>query len=73
MLLAELNGMLHDEIAAQMRLTRNAVYKLGHDSRRTLRRALEAVRHHITRCGECREEYEALLTALKRMQDEEGR
>jgi RNA polymerase sigma-70 factor (ECF subfamily) len=42
MLLAELNGMPHDEIAAQMGLTRNAVYKLGHDARRALRRALEA-------------------------------
>jgi RNA polymerase sigma-70 factor (ECF subfamily) len=42
MLLAELNGMPHDEIAAQMGLTRNAVYKLGHDARRRLRRALEA-------------------------------
>lgn len=42
MLLAELNGMPHDEIARQMRLTRNAVYKLGHDARRALRRSLEA-------------------------------
>jgi RNA polymerase sigma-70 factor (ECF subfamily) len=42
MLLAELNGMPHDEIAVQMRLTRNAVYKLGHDARRALRRALES-------------------------------
>jgi uncharacterized protein with PIN domain len=33
--------------------------------------ALEAVRHHLTRCGECREEYEALFTALKRMQEQE--
>lgn len=33
--------------------------------------ALETVRHHLTRCGECREEYEALLTALKRMQEQE--
>lgn len=42
MLLAELSGMQHEEIAEQMRLTRNAVYKLGHDARRALRRALEA-------------------------------
>ncbi|MGE5246910.1 MAG: hypothetical protein ACM3L8_01080, partial [Verrucomicrobiota bacterium] len=35
--------------------------------------ALEAVRHHLTRCGECREEYEALITVLERMQDQEGR
>lgn len=33
--------------------------------------ALETVRHHLTRCGECREEYEALFTALKRMQEQE--
>jgi RNA polymerase sigma-70 factor (ECF subfamily) len=47
MLLAELNGMPHDEIAAQMRLTRNAVYKLGHDARRALRRALEAAGYGV--------------------------
>ena len=33
--------------------------------------ALETVRHHLTRCGECLEEYEALLKALKRMQEQE--
>jgi hypothetical protein len=32
--------------------------------------ALEAVRHHLVRCGECRDEYEALLAALKGMQEE---
>lgn len=47
MLLAELNGMPHDEIAAQMRLTRNAVYKLGHDARRALRRAFEAAGYGV--------------------------
>lgn len=31
--------------------------------------ALEVVRHHLTRCGECREEFETLITALKRMQE----
>jgi predicted anti-sigma-YlaC factor YlaD len=33
--------------------------------------ALETVRHHLTRCGECREEYEALFAALKRMQEQQ--
>jgi RNA polymerase sigma-70 factor (ECF subfamily) len=47
MLLAELNGMPHDEIAVQMKLTRNAVYKLGHDARRALRRALEAAGYGV--------------------------
>jgi RNA polymerase sigma-70 factor (ECF subfamily) len=47
MLLAELNGMPHDEIAVQMGLTRNAVYKLGHDARRALRRALEAAGYGV--------------------------
>ncbi|HZW36240.1 MAG TPA: sigma-70 family RNA polymerase sigma factor [Candidatus Deferrimicrobiaceae bacterium] len=47
MLEAELNGMPHDEIAVQMRLTRNAVYKLGHDARRALRRALEAAGYGV--------------------------
>ena len=40
--------------------------------RRPIPDALETVRHHLTRCGECREEYEALFTALKRMQEQEG-
>jgi len=47
MLEAELNGMPHDEIAVQMRLTRNAVYKLGHDARKALRRALEAAGYGV--------------------------
>jgi predicted anti-sigma-YlaC factor YlaD len=33
--------------------------------------ALETVRHHLTRCGECREEYEAMFAALKRMQEQQ--
>jgi bacterioferritin-associated ferredoxin len=41
-------------------------------ARRPIPDALETVRHHLTRCGECREEYEALFTALKRMQEQEG-
>jgi RNA polymerase sigma-70 factor (ECF subfamily) len=47
MLQAELNGMPHGEIASQMGLTRNAVYKLGHDARRALRRALEAAGYGV--------------------------
>jgi RNA polymerase-binding transcription factor DksA len=34
--------------------------------------AFEAVRHHLTLCAECREEYDALLTVLKRMGEDEG-
>jgi RNA polymerase sigma-70 factor (ECF subfamily) len=41
-LLAELNAMPQDEIARQIGITRNAVYKLSHDARNALRRALEA-------------------------------
>jgi RNA polymerase sigma-70 factor (ECF subfamily) len=41
-ILAELNAMPQDEIARQMSITRNAVYKLSHDARNALRRALEA-------------------------------
>lgn len=41
-ILAQLNAMPQDEIARQMRMTRNAVYKLAHDARKTLRQALEA-------------------------------
>ncbi|MGE5844675.1 MAG: RNA polymerase sigma factor [Syntrophaceae bacterium] len=47
MLLAELSGMQHEEIALEMKLTRNAVYKLGHDARRALRRALEAAGYGV--------------------------
>jgi len=32
--------------------------------------ALEAVRHHLTLCAECREEYEALLKALNSLEDQ---
>jgi RNA polymerase sigma-70 factor (ECF subfamily) len=41
-LVAELNAMPQDEIARQMGMTRNGVYKLSHDARKALRRALEA-------------------------------
>lgn len=41
MLLAQLNDMPQDEIARQMNISRNAAYKLGHDARKALRRALE--------------------------------
>jgi uncharacterized protein with PIN domain len=34
--------------------------------------ALKAVQHHLTICTECGEEYEALLTALKRMKYDKG-
>jgi hypothetical protein len=33
--------------------------------------ALSITREHEIDCGECREEYEALFTALKRMQEQE--
>jgi RNA polymerase sigma-70 factor (ECF subfamily) len=41
-LLAQLSSMPQDEIARQMGIARNAVYKLAHDARKALRRALEA-------------------------------
>ncbi|NJK92433.1 MAG: RNA polymerase sigma factor [Blastochloris sp.] len=40
-LLAELNGMPQDEIARQTGRTRNATYKIFHDARRALKKALE--------------------------------
>jgi len=39
---AELRGMPQAEIAAQMGLTRNALYKLTYDARQNLKRGLEA-------------------------------
>lgn len=42
-LVAELRGMPQAEIAAQMGLTRNALYKLTHDARQKLKHGLEAV------------------------------
>lgn len=41
-LVAELRGMPQAEIADQMGLTRNALYKLTHDARKNLKRGLEA-------------------------------
>lgn len=41
-LVAELRGMPQAEIAEQMGLTRNALYKLTHDARKNLKRGLEA-------------------------------
>lgn len=41
-LLCELSGMPQDEIARQLSTTRNNIYKLFHDARKALRRALEA-------------------------------
>lgn len=46
-LLAALNAMPQDEIARQMRITRNAVYKLAHDARKGLRRALETAGYGV--------------------------
>ena len=40
-LVAELRGMPQAEIAAQMGLTRNALYKLTYDARQSLKRGLE--------------------------------
>lgn len=41
-LVAELNGTPHLEIAREMGTTRNALYKLSHDARRRVKRHLEA-------------------------------
>jgi RNA polymerase sigma-70 factor (ECF subfamily) len=40
--IAELRGMPQEEITAQLGKSRNAIYKLGHDARRAMQRALEA-------------------------------
>jgi RNA polymerase sigma-70 factor (ECF subfamily) len=41
-LLAELEGMPHSEIAVRLGMTRNALYKLGHDARKRVKAHLEA-------------------------------
>jgi len=41
-ILAEFSGMPQEEIGRQLGITRNAVYKLGHDARKKLKRELEA-------------------------------
>jgi RNA polymerase sigma-70 factor (ECF subfamily) len=40
-LVAELRGMPQEELARRLGTNRNALYKLGHDARRRLQRALE--------------------------------
>jgi RNA polymerase sigma-70 factor (ECF subfamily) len=41
-IVAELRGMPQEEIGRRLGITRNAVYKLGHDARKKLKRGLEA-------------------------------
>ncbi len=41
-ILAELRGMPQEEIGRRLGITRNAVYKLGHDARKKLKHGLEA-------------------------------
>jgi RNA polymerase sigma-70 factor (ECF subfamily) len=41
-LVAELNGMPHAEIAARLGMKRNALYKLSHDARKRVKAQLEA-------------------------------
>jgi RNA polymerase sigma-70 factor (ECF subfamily) len=41
-IVAELQGMPQEEIGRQLNINRNAVYKLGHDARKKLKRGLEA-------------------------------
>jgi RNA polymerase sigma-70 factor (ECF subfamily) len=43
--LAELRGVPQEEIAAQLGMNRNAVYKLSHDARRALQRSLGQAGH----------------------------
>ncbi len=42
LILAEFSGMPQEEIGRRLGITRNAVYKLGHDARKKLKRGLEA-------------------------------
>lgn len=41
-IVAELRGLPQEELATRLRTNRNALYKVGHDARRALLRALEA-------------------------------
>jgi len=40
-MIAELRGMPQEEVGRRLGMTRNAVYKLGHDARKKLKRGLE--------------------------------
>jgi hypothetical protein len=44
---------------------------LSDDQIQALVRALSVTREHEIDCSECREEYEALFSALERMQEQE--
>jgi RNA polymerase sigma-70 factor (ECF subfamily) len=41
-IVAEFSGMPQEEVGRRLGITRNAVYKLGHDARKKLKRGLEA-------------------------------
>lgn len=51
-------------------VTRYAEHVLAISS--TLAEAAAKVERHLTDCGECREEFEALLAALRAMQEDEA-
>jgi predicted anti-sigma-YlaC factor YlaD len=56
-----------DEIDCERCLTLVAEFAERELAGRSIPVGLEAVEHHLSLCAECREEYEALLRALKAM------
>ena len=68
----EIDGLLRligltkdDEIDCERCLALVAEFAERELAGRSIRAGLEAVEHHLSLCPECREEYEALLRALK--------
>ncbi len=70
----EIDGLLRliglttdDEIDCERCLALVAEFAERELAGRTIPAGLEAVAHHLSICAECREEFEALLQALKAM------
>ena len=72
----EIEGLLHlvgltrdEEIDCGQCLARVAEFAEQTLASKSVPEGLEAVAHHLSVCAECREEYEALRTALENLQN----
>ena len=68
--LLRLTGLTREhEVGCDGCLTRIAEFTERQLSGKSVSDALEAIRHHLSICAECNEEYEALQQALKSLTD----